>query len=323
MPSHLGCSTGPPPWNWRLIPLSFPAMSPRSTWLLTCALIVPGCAIPGPPAAPRPAPRILVVNDDGIDSPGLTTLVRELASVGEVVVCAPDSNRSGASHSSVAFGETLTVIERKIEGASYACSITGTPADATSYGILHLGKEDPFDLVVSGVNRGANVGLVAHYSGTVGAAMEGNYHGIPSVAVSQSSSDRDFVFSARWAAEFVKSLWQQNPQADICWSINVPSTKNPIRGIRAARMGGSYLKIQNWRTVSSSDPSSPDPTKAAAENVRASFARSSKAPLDSDTAAWQEGWITVTPLLFNWTDQQALKSLPTWMPGLFAPTSER
>ena len=283
-------------------------MSSPSAWLLVLAL--GGCSLPGPLSAPPKPPRILVVNDDGIDAPGIAALALELSHIGEVVVCAPDGNRSGSSHSSVAFSKTLTVLDHKIKGASYACSISGMPSDATSYGLLRLGAEKPFDLVVSGVNRGANVGLVAHYSGTIGAAMEGNYHGIPSVAVSQDSSDPDFGFAARWAAKFVDSLWQQGPPPGICWSINVPSTLAPIRGVRAARMGGSYLRIHDWSTTSG-------------DRVRASFSPSHQAAEDTDTAAWQEGWITVTPLRFDWTDTEALSSLPSWMPGLFSPPAGR
>ena len=129
--------------------------------------------------------RILVTNDDGIESPLLHNLVANLASLSrvEIVVAAPDQNQSGSSQSSV--GGPLIVEKVSIEGATEAYSISGRPADAVRFAVVQLQTPNKFDLVISGVNRGANVGNVSHLSGTVGAAMEGVYHGLPAIAVSQ------------------------------------------------------------------------------------------------------------------------------------------
>ena len=130
-------------------------------------------AFPSADAAPQePAakPRILVVNDDGIESPGLAALVKALAGFADVVVCAPDGNRSGASQSIAGFGRPLMVREAQVEGALAARAIDGQPADATAYG-LHsggLGSLLPtaggsrFQLVVSGINAGTNLGSVSN-----------------------------------------------------------------------------------------------------------------------------------------------------------------
>ncbi|MDP6849308.1 MAG: 5'/3'-nucleotidase SurE [Planctomycetota bacterium] len=252
--------------------------------------------------------RILVVNDDGIQSPGLSALALALSDVGEVVVCAPSGNRSGASHSSVAFSETLIVNEIQMEGANYACSISGTPSDATSFGILHLGAENNFDLVVSGINRGANVGKIAHYSGTVGAAMEGNYHGIPSIAVSQESRMKDFTATAQWAARFARALLKEGADPNICWSINAPQKpKDGWLGAKLAPMGGGYIQVTGFRKMK---PSKDGPETA--DGFRAAFNFKGQYPEGSDTEAYLQGWITIAPLRFNWTEESLLNE--SWIP---------
>jgi len=259
--------------------------------VLSCA--VAACANPTTTDLTPERPRILVVNDDGIDSPGLSELAAALAKLGEVVVCAPDGNRSGASHSSVAFSELLVVKEIQMKGTSYACSISGTPSDATSFGILNLGQDQPFDLVVSGINRGANVGKVAHYSGTVGAAMEANYLGVPSIATSQDSKMRDFSMSAYWTAQFAKSMLGNNPDKGICWSLNFPAkTDGAWKGFKKAPMGGSYIKIDGYKKLE--------------DGYRAKLNFAGEHALGSDTEAYLDGWITITPLRFNWTENSLL-----------------
>ena len=146
--------------------------------------------------------RILVTNDDGIKSPGLMELVKALSENHDVVVCAPDANRSGASQSVPHLNKPMTVKEVKVVGASQAVAVSGSPADAVCYAVVVLGKDRPFDLVVSGINSSANVGDQSHSSGTVGAAMEGVYRGIPSIAVSQGGRSRDYSFSTGFAARF-------------------------------------------------------------------------------------------------------------------------
>ncbi|HJM39326.1 MAG TPA: 5'/3'-nucleotidase SurE [Planctomycetota bacterium] len=256
-----------------------------------------------------PTPRILVVNDDGIRSPGLSALALALSDVGEVVVCAPSGNRSGASHSSVAFSETLVVNDISMKGATYACSISGTPSDATSFGVLHLGATNSFDLVVSGINRGANVGKIAHYSGTVGAALEGNYHGIPSIAVSQESRMRDFEATAQWTAQFAKALLAQEADPNICWSINAPrKPEGGWLGAKLAPMGGGYIQVTGFKSAKL-----PKGEPENAKGFRAAFTFKGSYPENSDTEAYLNGWITVTPLRFNWTEYKFLKE--TWIPA--------
>ncbi len=129
--------------------------------------------------------RILVTNDDGIDSQGLQETVKALSTIATVVVVAPDRNRSAVSRS-ITLGQTLEVTEENLEGAEIAFSTSGTPTDCVRLAALGLAGDLP-DLVVSGTNRGLNLGDDVTYSGTVAAAFEAILNGIPAIAVSQQT----------------------------------------------------------------------------------------------------------------------------------------
>ncbi len=165
----------------------------RLTFPLTTVV---ACVVASTSAAPndmtvKQRPRILVTNDDGIGSPGLRQLVLALSKDADVVICAPDSNRSGSSQAVPSLARPMTVKEMDVPGAKQAFAVSGRPADSVCYAVVALSKDKPFDLVVSGINSSANVGDLSHSSGTVGAAMEGVYRGIPSIAVSQGGRTRD------------------------------------------------------------------------------------------------------------------------------------
>jgi len=248
--------------------------------------------------------RILVTNDDGIQSKALAELVSALAGHADVVVCAPDSNRSGSSQSVQAFGRPMTVKETAMPGASTAYAVGGSPADAVCYGVVALGADRPFDLVVSGINQGANVGEVSHYSGTVGAAMEGAYRGIPSIAVSQGGRWQDFSFSAHFTARFVEELRRRGARRGVVYSINVPTARaEDLAGVAVRPMGGSYIAVEGF---------TPPEGDGDVLSVRSNLRFHRDAPEGSDTAAFLESYVTVTPLRFDWTDRDALSDLLSW-----------
>src|SRR5271155_1573614 len=143
-------------------------------------------------------PNILITNDDGIHAPGLRALVEALAGLGTITVVAPSHERSAAAQSL-----TLRQPIYCDQIAEREYSIEGTPADAMILALHTLLKQKP-DLVISGINRGGNVGENVYYSGTVGAAMEAAINRIPAIAVSVSSRDREFDFAP--AARFTRSL---------------------------------------------------------------------------------------------------------------------
>jgi 5'-nucleotidase len=158
--------------------------------------------------------RILVTNDDGIESKLLLALVLELRKIADVSVSAPRLNQSGASQASTS--GALQVEEISSNGTLFGYGVTGTPTDAVRYGLRVLGADKPFDLVVSGINLGANVGKVSHMSGTVGAAMQAVYLGVPAIAVSQDTSNVDTTVTARLVSDLVKRYQQHGaPQGTV------------------------------------------------------------------------------------------------------------
>jgi len=245
--------------------------------------------------------RILVTNDDGIQSAELAALAAALAELPgvEVLVSAPAENQSGSSHASA--GEELVVEEVRRAGQLFGYAVHGRPADAARWGIFVLGREQPIDLVVSGINQGANVGDVAHLSGTVGAAMEAQYQGIPSIAVSQDTTGVDTAASARFTANVVQRLRETGFPKGVVVSINIP--RGDIQGVVVRQMGESYLSIANYEEAGREDGRS---TYRRIRNIRQAE------DTRTDTWAWQHGYITITPLKFDWTDYEYLSDLQSW-----------
>lgn len=271
-------------------------------------VLLPASQDPGskPPEPAAPTVRVLVTNDDGWQSAGLASVVAALAELGEVVVCAPLENRSGASHSATIFRGEHALREVEVAGASEAWAVDGTPSDAVTFGLLGLGGERGFDLVVSGINAGPNVGEVAHYSGTVGAAMEAVGLGVPAIAVSQEAL-RDFADSARFTVSLARRLLAEGADRGVVYSINVPRHRaEGPQSVLVAPMGGRFLQVERVRTS----------TEAGGRRTfRAVLGFDSEAPEGSDTQAFLSGAITVTPLRFDWTDEAALQRLRGWKLG--------
>ena len=245
--------------------------------------------------------RILVTNDDGVDSPLLHTLVAELTSIAdaEIVVVAPDRNQSGSSQSSI--GGPLVVKKVDLEGVAEAYSVSGRPADAVRFAVVQLNSEQSFDLVISGINRGANVGNVSHLSGTVGAAMEGLYHGIPAIAVSQELYGVDTEASAKFVSQIVKRYRSMTPLQGVVIAINIPSGE--LQGVAVRGMGDSYLKTDSY-SLNQENGEEPyfEPERIRVESVNPS----------TDTYAYQQGYISVTPLKFDWTAYSVIDEINTW-----------
>lgn len=245
--------------------------------------------------------RILVTNDDGIESPLLHNLVANLASLSrvEIVVAAPDQNQSGSSQSSV--GGPLIVEKVSIEGAAEAYSISGRPADAVRFAVVQLQNPNKFDLVISGVNRGANVGNVSHLSGTVGAAMEGVYHGLPAIAVSQEVAGVDTDTSARFILQLVERYRSFGAPQGVVMAVNIP--RGELKGVAVRSMGDSYLKTESYSPKGDSEVGSYfEPERTIVQSTNDS----------TDTYAYQNGFITITPLDFDWTAYSIIEDIETW-----------
>jgi len=181
---------------------------------------------------------ILLTNDDGIHSAGLQALADQLQSLGRVVIVAPDRERSAIGHAL-----TLHAPLRAEEISKDHWAVSGTPTDAVSLGIGALLKEKP-DLVISGINKGGNMGDDLTYSGTVAAAMEATLMGVPAIAVSlaaQSFKYDDFANAARIAKQLGVTVLEHGLPSDTFLNINVPDQK-PL-GIQLTRQGNGFTKM--------------------------------------------------------------------------------
>ena len=244
--------------------------------------------------------RILLSNDDGIESPRLHALYAALSQLEdvEVVVSAPNANQSGASQSSIG---SITVDRFEKDGRFFGYAVHGRPADAVRFGIKELGKDQPFDIVVSGINRGANVGDVSHLSGTVGAAMEGLYHGLPAIAVSEDPNSENTAITAKFTADLVDRYRRLGAPDGTMISINVPA--GPLKGVAVRPMGDSYLQTGSYEAAAQNGKST--------DYERIRLIVNSEDPT-TDTYAYQQGYIAVTPLKFDWTDFEMLDEVESW-----------
>jgi len=184
--------------------------------------------------------KILVTNDDGIDSPGLWTLVEELSKVGEVAVYAPDREQSGIGTAITLHKPVrLVPIDAPLAGVS-AFGVEGTPGDSV---ILGLDAEDGVGMVVSGINRGANMGSDILLSGTVGGALQGYLHGLPSIAVSvQWAGDVRFDVAARLGGLLARRIFGRGAGRAMLLNVNLPNLAlESIKGVAVTRVGrGGY-----------------------------------------------------------------------------------
>ncbi|CAN5212482.1 hypothetical protein BH18CHL2_BH18CHL2_11400 [soil metagenome] len=181
---------------------------------------------------------ILVTNDDGIDSDALGPLVDSLSRLDEVEVIVPDRNWSGASHS-ITLSRPLRVHRTRLRSGQDAYMADGSPTDCVRLGVLGFLKERPARLV-SGINRGSNLGDDITYSGTVAAAMEGLLSSVPSIAISLASvgGDADYGPAAAFAALLARNILSRGFEPDALLNVNVPALpRERITGVEVTRLG--------------------------------------------------------------------------------------
>lgn len=246
--------------------------------------------------------RILITNDDGIASEGISALIDALRPHADLVVSAPAGNHSGASQSMTYIGQKLTVTSTERAPGVPGYAVHGTPADAVAFGVMELGRERPFDLVVSGINKGQNVGTLAGLSGTLGAARQAADLGVRAIAISQSydpDGDWDFTLAARYAAQLARELERLGDRAPWLISVNVPLAP---KGVRFARIGGDPIERRGFKLLEQR----PDGTSVYAFQL--DFADA--APAGTDTAALLQGFVTISVL-----DTDPSSAPPRWLSG--------
>jgi len=244
--------------------------------------------------------QILLSNDDGYQAPGLVALHRTISEIAETVVVAPDRDRSGASNSL-----TLELPIRAQHTDGGFIRVEGTPTDCVHLAITGLLKDEP-DMVVSGINAGANMGDDVIYSGTVAAATEGRFLGYPAIAVSIAShTPRNFATAARVAAEIVAKLFATPLNSDSILNVNVPDIPyDELQGIRATRLGHRHKAEPVVKTE--------DPRGRPIYWVGPAGAEQDAGP-GTDFYAVRNGFVSVTPLQVDLTRHQALAGLASWL----------
>jgi 5'-nucleotidase len=249
--------------------------------------------------------RLLLSNDDGIESPGLRALAERLGRAAEVVVVAPTEEQSAQSHSL-----TMTRPLRLLPRGSGWWAVNGTPADCVYVAVHHVMLGALPDLVVSGINNGSNLGSDVHYSGTVAAAREACLHGFQSIAVSLHRTESDvhhWETAAEVAARAVRELHHQPLPKGVFLNINVPNVPPPqLRGLKACRLGDRvYAPLVDQRL---------DPRGRPYLWIGGPHSHFGEDP-DADGPAIEEGWATVTPLEAAITSEDDLSAVRRWTDG--------
>lgn len=244
--------------------------------------------------------KILASNDDGYRSPGLITLVEALHRLGEVFVVAPERDRSGASNSL-----TLDVPLRAERMENGFIRVDGTPTDCVHLALTGLSEVDP-DIVVAGINHGPNLGDDVLYSGTVAAATEGRFLGLPSMAVSIAShSPRHLETAAEIAVRLVANLRQSPLEPSIILNVNVPDVPlEEIRGLAATRLGHRHKAEPVIRST--------DPRGRAIYWVGPAGPEQDAGP-GTDFDAVRNGFVSITPLQVDLTRHSAMETLGCWL----------
>lgn len=244
--------------------------------------------------------KILISNDDGYLSTGINALANALSKVADIVVVAPDRNQSGASNS-LTLHTPLRI--QKVSDNHYF--VNGTPSDCVHLALSGFLEEDP-DIVVSGINHGANLGDDVIYSGTVAAAMEGRFLGFPAIAVSLVGQHAThFDTAARVARDLIERLQTKPLPNDVILNVNVPDRPyDELAGLRAARLG---FRHRSEPMIRSKDP--------YGRNIYwiGPAGKGQDAGEGTDFAALEAGAVAVTPLKVDLTRHESLPRIGEWL----------
>lgn len=286
----------------RLIPVAVLA------WILVVPVLADGCD------TARPL-HVLVANDDGVDAPGIAALATVMAAdpAYRVTVVAPAEPQSGKSHALKIHGEIAVSPSEPVAGCP-TWAVDATPATTVRLALSALLADDPPDLVLSGINRGENVGRIAWYSGTVAAAREAVLRGTPAVAFSLQLNwqdpQPDYAAAARWAKPIVDAVRSNGLPDGVYLNVNIPLDTSAIKGYRLTRQG--LAPDQEADFVLDRE-----------ENGVRYFNSRWNPPVDdlagTDNLGLRDGWVVIAPLGLDATLYPALAELQTLQPVLPAP----
>ena len=256
-----------------------------------------------PAAAQQPAPyRILISNDDGVRAPGIAAVAQILQAIGNVIIIAPAENQSGAGHS-ITISDPIFRDDITLPNGLRAIGLSATPASAMKVALKNIVTPKP-DLVVSGINRGYNLGLAAYISGTVGAAREAAMAGIPAIAASTFADVRDYGFAAEEVLGVARRVKQYGLPPHTFLNVNIPpppsgSSKGYQVTTQASTPGGdesfAEAKHPGGRTIY--------------WNV---YKEGGTAPQGTDVWAVANGYVAVTPMKVGEFEPQLVDKVKGW-----------
>jgi len=244
--------------------------------------------------------RILLTNDDGILAEGLIALYEELKGDFELSIVAPETEMSAVGHA-ITLSNPLRVRRFKRNGIFFGYGVSGTPADCVKIGVQEILQQRP-DMILSGINLGSNVGINLLYSGTVSAATEGAFLGIPSVAISlNTKNDPDFGFPAKFSRRMIKFVKENGLRERTALNVNIPAIpEDQIKGVSfttqdLVRHRDKYEKRNDPRGNVYYWLATETPVEDSIPNT--------------DLMALKENRITITPISFDLTDVKQVKRL--------------
>lgn len=247
--------------------------------------------------------NILLTNDDGIEAPGLKALAASVPAGAKAVIAAPVSERSASSHS-ISLGQKLRV-EESIQHGMRGYAVHGTPADCVKFALSELKDFIP-DLIISGINQGANTGVSVFYSGTISAAREGLINRVPAVAVSLCSKiSRDFIPCMEIVSKVIAAYEKSKIPPEILLNINVPALPKPdVKGVKITKQAASRF-IEEFVTEKEHDGRKVYTLAGEIELYEPDGT--------SDEEAISQGYISLTPLKLDMTDHAAMDVLRNWL----------
>lgn len=249
-------------------------------------------------------PLILITNDDGIAAKGIDALIRSMVRFGDVVVIAPDKPQSGMGHA-ITVNHPLRMDRSKIFPDIEAYSTTGTPVDCVKLGIYEVLKRKP-DLLVSGINHGANFSTNVLYSGTMSAAVEGAMENIPSIGFSlcDFSADADFSGAQKIVEEVTELVLRNKFPQHICLNVNIPKLPaNEIKGIKFCKQAAAYWDDRFEQRQ--------DPFGHSYFWLTGKF-QEIETEEDTDLHYINDGYATIVPTQFDMTAHAAIEELKNW-----------
>jgi 5'-nucleotidase len=247
-------------------------------------------------------PLILISNDDGIEADGIKALTKEIRKFAEVFVAAPHTQQSAVGHS-ITMASPIRARKTLMFKDFYGYAVEGTPADSVKIAVHTLLKNRKIDLLISGINQGANTAINIIYSGTVSAATEGTILGIPSIAMSLTSyTYPDFSNASKFASKLAKIVLKKGLPKGTLLNVNVPAIK---------KIKGALLTKQGRSTWDDTYEIRVDPANRQYYWLTGSMFKLDKTK-DFDVKAVDEGYISVTPIHYDLTDYKFYEEMKGW-----------